>query len=88
MTQIAWCKERGISRRTLGRWILGVKVSEIQSDSTADWVELNDCNPISSVSSGLHEAIEILVGKYAICVKPGFDREAMLDVCRILGEIC
>jgi hypothetical protein len=86
-TQIAWCKEHGISRRTLSRWVLDVKGGEVQSDCAADWAELNVCNSAPNHSLLSNEVIEILVGRYTIHVKPCFEREMILDVCRMLGEI-
>jgi hypothetical protein len=86
-TQTAWCEEHGISTKTLRRWTLGVEGEEAEKNRVTDWVELNDCNPSPGFGSVSNEAIEILVGAYTIRVKPGFDRESMSDVCRMLGEI-
>jgi hypothetical protein len=87
-TQIAWCEDHGISIRTFSRWALGVKGREIEDNRAVDWVELNGFNSTPSLSSVSNAVIEILVGAYTVRVKPGFDRETMSDVCRMLVEIC
>jgi hypothetical protein len=85
-TQKAWCEEYEINTKTFRRWVLGGR--EVQSDRAADWMELTGRDSTPGLISVSDVVTEILVGAYTVRVKPGFDREAMLDVCRMLGEIC
>ena len=87
-TQKSWCKEHGISTKTFRRWVVDAKRSEVQSGCGADWMEFPGCDSASGLISVPDTVIEISVGAYTVRVKPCFDRETMLAVCRILGEIC
>jgi hypothetical protein len=87
-TQIAWCAEHGINTKTFRRWEQSIKGGEAEGNRAVNWVELNGCNSASGLISVSDTVIEILVGAYTVRVKPGFDRETMSDVCRMLGEIC
>jgi hypothetical protein len=87
-TQIAWCAEHGISTKTFRRWVQDIKGEEVKGKSAVNWVELNSCDSAHGLISVSDAAIEISVGAYTVHVKPGFDRETMSDVCRMLGEIC
>jgi hypothetical protein len=85
---MAWCEDHGISTKIFRRRVLGAKEREGDSNCAADWMELNGCNSKPSLSPVSNVVIEILAGAYTVRVKPGFNREMVLDVCRILGEIC
>lgn len=87
-TQTAWCEEHGISTKTLRRWTLGVEGEDAESNRAADWLELNGCDPAPGLGSVSNEAIEILVGAYTVCVKPGFDGVTLSDICRTLAGLC
>jgi hypothetical protein len=87
-TQIAWCEERGISRKTFSRWSCCVRRGKYEDRSAVDWMEVDGRDLTPGLSSVTNADIEILVGAYTVRVKPGFDREAMLDICGMLGKIC
>jgi hypothetical protein len=87
-TQIAWCEEHGISTKTFRRWVQSIKGGEVEGNRAVNWVEVNGWNSTPGLISVPDAVIEILVGAYTVRVKPGFDREATSDVCRMLGEIC
>lgn len=87
-TQIAWCADHGISTKTFRRWERGIKGEEVEGNCAVNWIELNGCNSTHGLISVPDTVIEVLVGAYTVRVKPGFDRETMSDVCRMLGEIC
>ena len=77
-----WCNANNIKPSKLHYWLRKFKSDE-QSSGSSQWlpVEVDDTH-----SNG--HAVVIKIGKAAVEIKPGYDRELLFDVLRTLSALC
>jgi transcriptional regulator with XRE-family HTH domain len=77
-------EETGVSRTSLSTWLKNAdEIIEINEYKTK-WIEIDlkkEEEPIKI------DPIEIKIGKVSIDVKPGFNREFLLELMRLVNEI-
>jgi len=77
-------EETGVSRTSLSTWLKNVdEIIEINEDETK-WIEI-DLEKEEELTK--MDPIEIKIGKVSIDVKPGFNRELLLELMRLVNEI-
>lgn len=84
-TQRAWCKQNNINYNTFKSWLQKEKKETDNYKQPAKWLEIgiDQSDFIENTSS-----LTIQIGAASFTVKPGFDRQLLLDVVKTLVAIC
>jgi hypothetical protein len=61
---------------------------EERGGGAVNWVELKCQDVLPGGCPPAAGFIEIFNGPWAVRVKPGFDRALLIDVCKLLSELC
>ena len=81
-----YCQGNGITLHRLDYWRRRLRQTDpTTSQSPKSWIPLNVTDDsILESESGLR----LRMGRLSIDVRPGFDRELLTDVLRVVGSVC
>jgi hypothetical protein len=78
-TQNKWCRENGVCRSTLGKWL---KNEEAKPVIQQNWIPVQIKSPVCQAS------IVIEVGKCKIKVDEGFSKALFKEIVEVLMTVC
>ena len=88
MTQKAWCAEHGIRLRTFRDWARLSNLWESGRACATGWIELNAGKASPELGDDPAVPVEVSAGLFTVLVKPGFDRETLSGICKVLAGLC
>lgn len=84
-TQTQWCKQNNINYNTFKFWLQKEKKETNNHKQPKQWLEIGIKKPESIANTS---ELTIWIGAASLTVKPGFDRQLLLDVIKTLATIC
>jgi len=80
--QSEWCRKNGISQRNFNRWYNKLKKQESPTTVVQSWL------PVQITEKSQSSSLHLRIGKIAIEVKEGFQASLLMEVVKVLDEIC
>ncbi|EYE87116.1 hypothetical protein Q428_15245, partial [Fervidicella metallireducens AeB] len=89
LTQAAFCKENNLNIKQLSYWVRKYRNIEQEqknnSDESQNWLALDIKNNMSQTEK---DVINVRVGKAVVEIKPGFDKNHLLNLLKVLETLC
>ena len=85
LTQMQWCHENNVKLSTLRYWIRKLN-DRTQASNGTKWFQLDVKEDTPTLTEG--SSITVKVGNYSILVNDNFNRSVLVDVVKVLNELC
>ena len=80
----AWCEENSITLRQFYYWRRKLGIEHLEKKRPIKWLSLECESPLLNVAE---DAIAVHVGRAAVELRKGFDRELFGEIIRVLQTI-